>query len=148
MVTWLSFIASSSADCVFGVVRLISSASRKLLKIGPGLEFEGLGVRVVDGDAEHVAGQHVAGELQAVEAAGDGARQGLRQRGLADAGHVLDQQVAARQQADQREPHHFRLCRESPTRAPFPARPAWRRICGENPAGGATIDSRWDITSS
>ena len=37
IVTWLSFIASSSADCVFGVVRLISSASRKLLKIGPGL---------------------------------------------------------------------------------------------------------------
>ena len=32
-----SFIASSSADCVFGVVRLISSASRKFVKIGPGL---------------------------------------------------------------------------------------------------------------
>ena len=37
MVTWPSFMASSSADWVLGVVRLISSASRKLLKIGPGL---------------------------------------------------------------------------------------------------------------
>ncbi len=32
-----SFIASSSADCVFGVVRLISSATMMLAKIGPGL---------------------------------------------------------------------------------------------------------------
>ena len=32
-----SFMASSSADCVFGVVRLISSATMMLAKIGPGL---------------------------------------------------------------------------------------------------------------
>ena len=75
----------------------------------PGLEFERLRMRVVDGDAEHVAGQHVAGELQAVEAAGDRPRQRLRQRGLADAGHVFDQQVSARQQAHQGQPDHFGL---------------------------------------
>ena len=39
----------------------------------------------------------------------DAARQRLRQRGLADAGNVLDQQVAARQQAGERKAHHFRL---------------------------------------
>jgi hypothetical protein len=44
-----------------------------------------------------------------VEAAGHGARQRLGQRGFAHAGHVLDQQMAARQQADQREPHDFGL---------------------------------------
>ena len=33
--TRCSCIASSSADCVFGVARLISSASTRLLKIGP-----------------------------------------------------------------------------------------------------------------
>src|ERR1044071_7017256 len=33
--TWPSLIASSSADCVRGVVRLISSASTMLAKIGP-----------------------------------------------------------------------------------------------------------------
>ena len=39
----------------------------------------------------------------------DAARQRLRQRGLADARDVLDQQVAARQQAGERQAHHFRL---------------------------------------
>ena len=76
---------------------------------GPRLELEGFGLEVIDGDAEHVARQHVAGELQAVEAAGDRARQGLRQSGFADAGNVFDQQVTARQQADQRKPDDFRL---------------------------------------
>ena len=37
IVTWRSFIASSKADWVLGVVRLISSASKKLVKMGPGL---------------------------------------------------------------------------------------------------------------
>ena len=35
-VTWRSSIASSSADCVFGVARLISSASTTCAMIGPG----------------------------------------------------------------------------------------------------------------
>ncbi len=109
MVTWPSFMASSSADCVLGVVRLISSASRKLVKIGPGLNSKASDVDVIDGDAENVAGQHVAGELQAVEAARHGAGQGLRQGGLADAGHVLDEQMAARQQADEGQPDDFGL---------------------------------------
>ena len=34
------------------------------MKIGPGLNSNSSRVRVVDGDAEHVAGQHVAGELR------------------------------------------------------------------------------------
>ena len=35
-VTWRSSIASSSADCVFGEARLISSASTMLANSGPG----------------------------------------------------------------------------------------------------------------
>ena len=35
-VTWCSSIASSSADCVFGVARLTSSARITCAKIGPG----------------------------------------------------------------------------------------------------------------
>ena len=35
-VTCFSCMASSSADCVFGVARLISSASSRLVNIGPG----------------------------------------------------------------------------------------------------------------
>ena len=110
IVTCASFIASSSADCVFGVVRLISSASRKLVKIGPGLNSNSSRVRVIDGDAEHIAGQHVAGELQPVEGAcrPTGAS-ACAERRLADARHVFDQQMSARQQADQRESHRLRL---------------------------------------
>ena len=36
IVTWRSCIASSSAACVFGGARLISSARRRFVKIGPG----------------------------------------------------------------------------------------------------------------
>src|SRR5579871_614298 len=106
IVTWLSFIASSSADWVFGVVRLISSAKRKLLKIGPGLNSK-TSECALYGDAQDVARKHVAGELQAMKTAGNRARQRLRQRSLTDAGNVLNQQVAARQETDQREPHYF-----------------------------------------
>ena len=38
-----------------------------------------------------------------------GFRERLRERGLADAGHVFDQQVAAREQRDQRELDGFFL---------------------------------------
>ena len=38
IVTCRSCIASSSAACVFGGARLISSARRRLVKIGPGQE--------------------------------------------------------------------------------------------------------------
>ena len=72
-------------------------------------ELELLRVRVINGDAQHVTGQHVAGELQAVKPALHRARQRVRERGLSDAGNVFDQQVPARQQAHQRQPHHIRL---------------------------------------
>ena len=104
-----SFIASSSADCVLGVVRLISSATMMLAKIGPGLEFEFLGYGVVDADADHVARQHVGGELDALERAVKGARDGVRERGLADAGNVFDEQVAAGEKRHQRHLDDFFL---------------------------------------
>ena len=119
MVTCSSFMASSSADCVFGVARLISSASRKLVKIGPLLELELLGVGVVNGHADHVAGQHVGGELQPVKVRIDAARQRLRERGLADAGNVFDQQMPARQQAGQRQPQDFGLAANGLTQRGF-----------------------------
>ena len=122
MVTWPSFIASSNADCVLGVVRLISSASRKLVKTGPCLNSNAPLVGVVDGDAEHVARQHVAGELEPVEIAVDGAGQRLRERGFADAGDVFDEQVAAREQADHRRAHDVRLAADHVAEGGFQAR--------------------------
>ena len=49
---------------------------------------------VVDGDAGDVAGQQVGGELDALELASQRGGQALGQHGLADAGNVLDQDVA------------------------------------------------------
>ena len=50
-VTCRSAIASRSADCVFGIARLISSTSTTLAKIGPGPELEVADALVVDGQA-------------------------------------------------------------------------------------------------
>ena len=99
IVTWLSFMASSSADCVLGVVRLISSASKKVGEDGARLKLEFFGLLVVNRHAQHtIARQHVASELQAMKAAGDGSRERLRQRRFAHARNIFDQQVTARQQ--------------------------------------------------
>ena len=109
-VTWRSSIASSSADCVLGEARLISSPRTMLAKIGAGPELELAGRPVEDGDAGDVGGQQVGGELDAAEGARRCERgQRLGQAGLAHAGHVLDEQVAFGQQAEQRELDHLGL---------------------------------------
>ena len=95
-----------------GAVDLVGQ--QKIAEDGSRLELEGFQVGVIDGDAEHVAGQHIAGELQPVKAARNRARQRLCQRGLADAGHIFDEQMAARQQADHGEPHHLRFAANGP----------------------------------
>ena len=63
------------------------------------VEHEALLAALVDGDAGQVAGHQVGGELHAGKLQPEGAGQRVRQRGLADAGNVLDQQVPAGQQA-------------------------------------------------
>ena len=97
--TWRSAMASSRADCVLGEARLISSPSTMLAKIGAGPELEAPVAAVPDGDADDVGGQQVGRELDPAERAVDRAGQGLGQARLADAGHVLDQQVALGDQA-------------------------------------------------
>ena len=68
---------------------------------GPGLELEVTPFLVVDVDAGDVGGQEVRGELDPPERAVDGAGDRLGQHGLADPRHVLDQQMAFRDEADQ-----------------------------------------------
>ncbi len=63
-------MTSSSADWVFGGVRLISSASSRLVKTGPCAERERGGARVEDQRAGDVAGHQVGGELQALRCPG------------------------------------------------------------------------------
>ncbi len=69
------------------------------------MEHEAVGVAFVHRNAGHVGRQQVAGELHPVELQAQRNGQRVRQRGLADARHVLDQQVAAGQQAGQRLAH-------------------------------------------
>src|ERR1035441_2355858 len=90
-----------------GAVDLVGQ--QEVAEDGSGFEFESFGVGVVDGDAEDVGGQHVAGELQSMEAAGYGAGERLGESGLADAGHVLDEEMAAGEEANERKAHHFGL---------------------------------------
>ena len=75
----------------------------------PGVELEFARVALVDGDAEDVGGQHVAGELDALELQAERPGQCMRQHGLADAGQVFNQQMPACQQASERQPDLARL---------------------------------------
>ena len=109
-VTWRSSMASSRADWVFGEARLISSPRTTLAKMPPGRKVKDSRLAVVHGDAGHVGRQQVGRELDPVPFDVDGAGQRLGQTGLADAGHVLDQQVALGDQADQRQPDGLTPC--------------------------------------
>ena len=73
------------------------------------VEAERLRALVEDRHAEHVGRQEVARELDARVLEAERRRERLRQRRLADAGNVLDQQVAAREQAGEREPQRLVL---------------------------------------
>ncbi|MNC91788.1 hypothetical protein D3C83_81030 [compost metagenome] len=68
------------------------------------MELEAAALALVHGDPDDVGRQHVARELDALELQPERSREHVRERGLADARQVLDQQVAARQQAGEREP--------------------------------------------
>ena len=91
---------SSRPDCVFGDARLISSTSTTLAKIGPGRNSKRGLALVEDVGADDVGRQQVGGALHARELAVQRARQRAGQRGLADAGEVLDEDVALGDQRD------------------------------------------------
>ena len=102
-VTWRSSIASSSADCVFGDARLISSASTTLANTAPGRNSKSLRVRSqtetpVTSDGSRSGVNWMRRHVPPIERA-----MRLGERRLADAGHVLDEEVALGEQADERE---------------------------------------------
>ena len=103
IVTCRSCIASSSAACVFGGARLISSASSRFVKIGPGAELEVAVALVPDRRARHVGRQQVGRELDAAEAEPARLREGARGQGLREPGDVLEQDVPVGEQAEQHE---------------------------------------------
>ena len=63
------------------------------------MKDKGTGILVENGTAQDVTGQHVAGELNPSEFKAHASGEHLGQRGLADAGDVLDEQVPTGKQA-------------------------------------------------
>ena len=70
------------------------------MKTGPSDRPEFAGLLVVDARADQVGRDEVGRELDALELAADRLGQGLDRHGLGQAGHALDEDVAAREQRD------------------------------------------------
>ena len=102
-VTWRSCIASSSAACVFGGARLISSASRRLAKIGPGRNSNSSVALVPDRRAGDVGREQIGRELHAREAEAGDRRERARRQRLCEPGDVLEQHVPVGEQAREHE---------------------------------------------
>ena len=109
-VTRRSCIAWRSAACVFGGVRLISSARIRLWKIGPGEEAhapvdDALVVLVLlqDVGAGDVGGQEVGRELDAAERQIERLRERRDEQRLGEARHADEERVAAREERDEHE---------------------------------------------
>ena len=136
-VTWCSCIASSSADWVFGVARLISSASTRLAKIGPGLELEDAAAALLDQDvrARDVGRHQVGRELDPVEGAVDDVAEGPDEHRLAEAGDALEEHVAVREQADERVANELLLADDDLADLGLDAPGAFGERLGREPDG-------------
>ena len=79
-----------------------------MAKIGPGgIQTRAIGI--VYAHSQDVAGQKVAGKLDALKRAVEGLARAWAKSRLAHAGHVFNQQMAFRQQGDKRELNHVFL---------------------------------------
>ena len=108
MVTDPSCIASSRADCVLGVARLISSARQICVKIGPFLELKLAVPRSILDDhvrAQDVGRHQVGRELDAREVEVERLGQRAHQQRLAQAGHAFQQAMPADEQAGEHAVH-------------------------------------------
>ena len=103
-VTWYSAIASRSADCVFGVARLISSTRITFAKIGPGRNTKSLVFWSKIERPGDVGRLQVGRALDAVRGrALDAPRDRAGEHGLRRARDVLEQDVAAAHEGGQDE---------------------------------------------
>ena len=111
--TCCSCIASSSAACVFGGVRLISSASTMLANSGPGRKRNcaraGALVFLNDFGAGDVGRHQVGRELDAVELERQRIGQRADHQRLRQAGHADEQAMAAGEERDEQLLDHLVL---------------------------------------
>ena len=129
-VTCSSAIASSRADCVFGVARLISSASTIFEKIGPG--FHSKSPLCWLNTERPITSDGSRSEVNWIRW---NDRSSARARALASVvlpmpGHVLDKQMAFGEQRDQGELDGFRLAPDDPFDLVLEARLFRRRQSG------------------
>ena len=145
-VTWRSCIASSRADCVFGGVRLISSASSTPGEQRAAAELEGPVLLVVEERAGDVGRQQVGSELHARELQTEHPGQAARGQGLAQSREVLEQHVALGQYRREHQRQRDALAddRPSPPRRAPPgrARRPRRRPCAL-PRGSGSRARSW-----
>ena len=118
MVTLASCMASSNADWVFGGVRLISSASSTLAKIGPGtkrqLRSPVAGSVSMISVPCHVGGHEIRRELDAFEVQTKRRGERLNHERLGGAGEPGNQAMAADQHGDQQLLDHLVLADDDP----------------------------------
>ena len=100
-VTWRSSMHSSSADWVLGEARLISSPTTMLAKTPPGRNSNSRVSWLKTETPVTSEGSRSGVNWMRAHRAVDAAGQRLAEHRLADAGHVLDQQVALGEQHDQ-----------------------------------------------
>ena len=104
-VTWCSCIASRSADCVFGGVRLISSASTMFENTGPGtntqVALSGVRVLLDDVGPGDVGRHQIGGELNPAVVEGQNPRERLDDERLGEPGNPGDDAVGAHEEADE-----------------------------------------------
>ena len=101
IVTCCSAITSSSADWTLAGARLISSVEQEVDEHRAELDVERLAAAAVDAGADDVGRQQVGRELDAGERAADDVGERLGGERLGEAGHRLEQAVAAAEQADE-----------------------------------------------
>ncbi len=102
----------ADALCVRGGVRLISSASTRFANTGPGRNSNSPDFASRIDTPTTSEGSRSLVNCMRWNVPADRARQRARQRRLADAGDVLDEQVAARKQRDDRVSDRARLAAE------------------------------------
>src|SRR5256886_17281875 len=114
----------------------------------PGTKFKFAIFRIVDAHAKHIARQQIRSELNALKAAMKRFGESLRQRGLAHAGNVFDEQMAAREKRDQRQLDGVFLAEDGARDGALELRDdlsggGWHLVRSEERRVGKECRSRW-----
>ena len=114
IVTWCSCITSSSADWTLAGRAVDLVGEQEVGEDGAQLDIEAGLVRAVDARPDEVGRHQVRRELDALERAAEDVGEGLDRERLGEAGHALEEEVAARQQADEDPLEHRVLADDDP----------------------------------